>query len=368
MPFITASEKQWSPIVSVSTGRLKEMLRPIQGNSPDNADSPYICFFFVGNIYKFSRVNSEKILKDTWLFDQIGPKIVKDISENRCLLVLDLSNEGAFFDKSVFDDIFFWIENYNIDPRNIILVCQNRSIGGILKEMYPGRKLIETLDFDYFVKLIANAFSLNEDVFNSKYSFRRQDAISNIKNKKKFHFLCMNSTTRPNRISFAAMLKNKGILCDTLFSWHGNDFSRKTGTRSFDQVEGFLNDVGALDYLKDDAAYFLNADPIVIDSVQQGGNDLSQNIVPDLFYSSVASLVTESEFSNGSMRRVTEKSIKAYCMGHPTIIFGNPGSLDVIKSFGFQTFDSIIDERYDRIESTRDRFSELMKSILSFSS
>ncbi|MFP3519931.1 hypothetical protein SB766_27495, partial [Pseudomonas sp. SIMBA_077] len=87
--------------------------------------------------------------------------------------------------------------------------------------------------------------------------------------------------------------------------------------------------------------YFFNADPILIDSFQQGGNDLSQNIVPDLFYRSVSSLVTETEFSNGSMKRITEKSIKAYCMGHPAIIFGNPGSLDIIRSFGFQTFDPI---------------------------
>lgn len=366
LPFVTASEKQWSPIISVSTGRLKEMLRPIQGNSPDNAEGPYICFLFVGNIYKFSRFHSENYLKEAWLFDQISPKIVKDISENRCLLVLDLSNEGSFFDKKVFDDILFWVESKNIDPKNVMLVCQNRSIGSVLEKMYPGRSLIETSDFDYFVKLMANAFSLNEDVFNSKYSFKMQDAISGIEGEKAFHFLCMNSTIRPNRIAFASMLKNKGVLCDTLFSWHGNDFSGKTETRSFDQVESFLNDVGALDDLKDDATYFFNADPVLIDSVQRGGNDLWQNIIPDLFYRSVSSLVTETEFSNGSMKRITEKSIKAYCMGHPTIIFGNPGSLNIIRSFGFQTFAPIIDETYDSIESTRDRFSELINSILSF--
>jgi hypothetical protein len=46
---------------------------------------------------------------------------------------------------------------------------------------------------------------------------------------------------------------------------------------------------------------------------------------------------------------LTEKILRPIACGKPFILAGTHGSLEYLKSYGFKTFDSIIDERYDTI-------------------
>jgi len=51
----------------------------------------------------------------------------------------------------------------------------------------------------------------------------------------------------------------------------------------------------------------------------------------------------------------TEKSFKPMAFYHPSIFLSAPGHLSKMKSLGFETFDNIIDETYDKIENYDDR-------------
>jgi hypothetical protein len=60
---------------------------------------------------------------------------------------------------------------------------------------------------------------------------------------------------------------------------------------------------------------------------------------------------------------ITEKTVKNLYIGKPFIIMGGVGVLSKIKSFGFQTFDPWINEKYDQIENMYDRLEAIKKEI-----
>ena len=65
---------------------------------------------------------------------------------------------------------------------------------------------------------------------------------------------------------------------------------------------------------------------------------------------------------------LTEKTLRPIACGKPFILASTPGILQYVKSYGFKTFDSLIDESYDTIQDPLERLTaivELMKSISS---
>jgi hypothetical protein len=75
-------------------------------------------------------------------------------------------------------------------------------------------------------------------------------------------------------------------------------------------------------------------------------------------------LVTET-VASGRRWHLTEKTFKPIALGMPFIIVGTQGSLEYLRSYGFQTFSSIWDESYDLCDdSTRmHRIAELLTDL-----
>ena len=65
-------------------------------------------------------------------------------------------------------------------------------------------------------------------------------------------------------------------------------------------------------------------------------------------------LVSETT-ATGRRHQLTEKIFKPICLQMPFILHGTAGSLAYLRRYGFQTFGSIWDERYDDIADDRDR-------------
>lgn len=63
--------------------------------------------------------------------------------------------------------------------------------------------------------------------------------------------------------------------------------------------------------------------------------------------SCLAHVVTETVFS-GRRHHLTEKTFKPICLQMPFVLVSTYGSLEYLRSYGFQTFDSIWDESYDQ--------------------
>jgi predicted O-methyltransferase YrrM len=74
------------------------------------------------------------------------------------------------------------------------------------------------------------------------------------------------------------------------------------------------------------------------------------------------SVVTETEMASRPLR-ITEKPLKPLMNFHPFIVLGNPGSLALLREYGFQTFPAIFDEAYDEEPDPRRRFEMVFREV-----
>ena len=87
-------------------------------------------------------------------------------------------------------------------------------------------------------------------------------------------------------------------------------------------------------------------------------NLLPVDIYNQTFYSIVAETVCTKHYS-----QFTEKIAKPIVAGRPFIIFSGQYYLRNLRSLGFQTFDTVIDESYDDIEDETERFTQAWQEV-----
>jgi hypothetical protein len=90
-------------------------------------------------------------------------------------------------------------------------------------------------------------------------------------------------------------------------------------------------------------------------------------LVPHKLYNrSYVSIVAETEsFPDPYSIYLSEKISKPLIAGHPFMVYGAPGYLKYLKSFGFRTFDRWIDESYDE-HDVRTRAEKIIECFAKF--
>ncbi|RDV26569.1 hypothetical protein DXV75_06125 [Alteromonas aestuariivivens] len=97
---------------------------------------------------------------------------------------------------------------------------------------------------------------------------------------------------------------------------------------------------------------------------KDGVNPRQEGSFPtQLFSNTLLSLVTESEFTSGSVRRVTEKSLKALACGHELLMVGNPGTISYLEQMGFEISSAIFDNSYDSIVCPKGRIKSISENV-----
>ena len=147
---------------------------------------------------------------------------------------------------------------------------------------------------------------------------------------------------RSYRIYFVSLLKELGLLdkglvsfnvTDNLFDdWQDEtaDPNSKLTTNAKQHIEHHLTGINKL----------------VIDKPELPGSasaDIPRDI--DAFWH----IVTETVFYYDKLH-LTEKIFKPIVSKQPFMLLAAPGNLEYLKSYGFKTFDSVIDESYDLIQ------------------
>ena len=74
------------------------------------------------------------------------------------------------------------------------------------------------------------------------------------------------------------------------------------------------------------------------------------------------SVVLETVFADQRIH-LTEKTLRPIACGHPFLLAAGPGSLEFVRSYGFQTFDPWIDESYDCIQDHDQRLQAINKEM-----
>jgi hypothetical protein len=199
--------------------------------------------------------------------------------------------------------------------------------------------------------------------------FDHDDVRYRADNSSKKSFLSLNGAPRAHRIVTIAACRARKLLPDCCWSMLG-DKSRKYAARS-DEAKS-VRDSLALKWVSDDDIEFVMSEmPKLIDADVQAkvigeSNELALKINPSLYDVAACSVATETEFTSGEVKRISEKSMKPIVMGHPMIVVGNPGSLELIRAMGFRTLRNVLDESYDSILNAGQRFDRVFESIVSF--
>jgi hypothetical protein len=73
-------------------------------------------------------------------------------------------------------------------------------------------------------------------------------------------------------------------------------------------------------------------------------------------------VVLETLFDD-SRWHLTEKTLRPIACGHPFILVATPGSLEYLRSYGFETFNGLIDETYDTIQDPVQRLNAIVDEM-----
>jgi len=83
----------------------------------------------------------------------------------------------------------------------------------------------------------------------------------------------------------------------------------------------------------------------------------------EIYENSQLTVVTESHFNQTGGLFITEKTFRPLLVGHPFMILGQKGTLEKLRSWGFQTDFDGIDQSYDLVEDDRERFLQFHQSL-----
>ena len=88
--------------------------------------------------------------------------------------------------------------------------------------------------------------------------------------------------------------------------------------------------------------------PLVIDDFDNHANNSHRITMWKQAAESLVQVVTETSYA-GNKQHLTEKTFKPIVLKQPFILVSNRGSLEYLRSYGFETFSSVWDESYDTL-------------------
>jgi len=223
-------------------------------------------------------------------------------------------------------------------------------------------RLIEFEHYDYFIKLMAWQFSgAGEPDVGGDPSDGYLERLLDVTRKDRF-LLCLNATPRLGRVLTIAALHYHQLLPRCLVSFPGMDYV-KMGTSMADVLR-FLDANPGLEQLRPWVHVVGRMPPLRVDEFQEQGNALVEKIDRRVYERTFFSLVTESDFAEPGIARVTEKTVKAFCLGHPALVLGNPHSIELMQGFGFEDWNGVFDRTAESTTSPVARFERVLAEAL----
>lgn len=237
------------------------------------------------------------------------------------------------------------IENLVLEKKLLVIS------GGAIDQSYPA------LVYDYFLDV---CLGYEENVM----AMSNCDKIFSHE-RKPFDFLFLNGRSRPHRKYLLETLREQGLLNRAL--WTCLD-PRPPRNRDFNHQA--MRSVSEIKRLPECYEYPNFRQPVAIASPQRHfiKYDMFDNtwgevyIYSQPYIDTYFSLVTETVYEVPRSFR-TEKIVKPLAQGHPWICAANSGFYRDLRSLGFKTFDSVIDESFDGIDNAQDRMNRICAVI-----
>lgn len=337
----------------------QRQLERLPGNMPTR-EARYVCLVPVRDYHRmlrsFARDHKE------WHYSDLEPEILGDVRAGRAVIMLDLCNEGPSYAPQIFDELYDWIEAEALPAGRVVWLAQNRYMAEAAR-LHAGMRsnLVRFEYFDFFVRVMAWLFSpyAAEPLLGRDVDAMVERLLSPATRDRLL--LCLNATPRLHRVLTVAALHHNRLIDGCLVSFPGLQYVKEGA--SIDNVTQFVEHSPVLHYLRPDLEAVRGWENLQVDSFEEKGNALFAKIDPRPYERTFFSLVTESDFSDGTIDRVSEKIAKAFCMGHPALLVGNPASIKFMTELGFQDWDGVLDRSVETISSPAERFQAVMEDV-----
>jgi hypothetical protein len=291
------------------------------------------------------------------------------LSEGKTTLVFDASSEGGPFDAKFVGYMHEVMRDLGAPAAHAVHMTQNRDFEAAYRPWCAqhGVAPMTVINYDFYIRWFFQEHEKDGDrSFAARLAaFEAREAA------REKRYVCLNFSPRPSKVLFLLKLIQGGVFDRGFISFPG--FDRALNTRAvrkpnmIDDLVVFpgFEDMGvALSPYMDD----LDAmGPKVLGPARTATGmpnhykPLSGDMALDEYNRAWFTVITETEIAG--TRRVTEKPFKALANFSPLTIVGNLGSLDLIRQFGFRTFDGVFDESYDREPDPRRRFEMVYAEV-----
>lgn len=312
----------------------------------------------------------------TFLTDRVAAAALESHRARRLILVLDVSGEAPVVARRQYDEWYDAFRTFGLHPDLIVFVSQNISAPRMHANFCRVRgveRRMHVLTYHLWLRYLLREMPAE---LRDEASFAaRQEAYLGARRAGPEHLaLCMMHRLRPHRIRMALSLLQSGLWDRCLISFGGLEPERRRvesaeaeGQRATSVMDQFRELDGVeplLPLLPElEAKGMVSLDfAFEFDRHHRYYHEIVLQLPEALYRSTLFSIVTETEMRDRPIR-YTEKSIKPFACYHPFVLFGNPGTLELLRGLGFTTFEGLIDESYDTVTDPSERFAAAFAQV-----
>lgn len=279
------------------------------------------------------------------IFDKLSDKYLGDLQNGKAFLMIDNTLEG-YHSNDIFEYLYLSAVLRHISPKQIIYVTGNLNIEENLENWCSenkGKEPIMAIPYAHFEYDIGSKFHLitrhNNGILPTTYNHMTHKESLGPHGVKIYNFL--NKKPRKHRTwMYGALhswnLLDKGVI--TMNPSDSIDIEIDYNKLSEDTIIECNSKLPV--YAYDDDVNDKEFDYYMYNFNQQASLD------------SWITIVSETHFEDKQETCfLSEKTFKAIACQNPFLILGNRGSLKKLHDMGYKTFDHIIDEGYDDLES-----------------
>jgi hypothetical protein len=327
---------------------------------PDLSD-PDLIVFCCGNDRHFQNIPN----------GDLSERTRTRIAEGAVGLVFDATTEGVKHKAHTTTELHDVLRGLAASPLQSVYVTQDRQFE------HDYRAYCASIGFDQPVAVLNHdywiwyAFSHYEQGGEAVFQ-QRLEAFRSRSTRRERRFMSLNRTARDAKILFLLSLLRDGLWDQGFVSFGGFKHpDERKGERPRPTAEQLRNSLPGFDDTIAELVPLLESldarGRLLLGMKQHRWKRLELwncGMAADLaeYDKSWFSVVTETEM-RPKPSRITEKSVKPLANFHPMLVLGNPGSLAMIRSYGFATFEDVVDESYDEELDPRRRFDLVYREM-----
>ncbi len=306
--------------------------------------------------------------EETFL-NNINQKVIDDIKDNKCLLVISSVAEGNINCESL-RNIHLILDNHKLPPKNVLFIQSNYNLQKQYDEMCNMYNVQEKINILITQHKLESCIESYVQMINGEWDFKVypkepsinlwEDVEKILDKPRDYYYLSYNKTLRPDREALLSlMLKEdlikKGLVSIGLKESNTFDFIKD----NIEEVQKWSNKLKELQPLN------VSGEPPIssLDEGKYKGLNVCGYTYGDQFRRVYFMVVTEDVFEADSMffSQTTYKPIVSLT---PFIMFGSPYMMKNLREIqGFKTFSPWIDESYDEEENHEKRLYMIVNEI-----